>query len=319
MLRIYIRGYPHAGMTEVLEKYLFQGTLHLYLIKDHIYGEFYMLPAPNRLFVFDIEAVPDGDAVYNLTGFKSDNVQEQRAELERYHLEITDGKNPFPRQPFWKVVAISFLEAKIVRIGGEEVYEFVRLESNKSDDEGEIVAGFFKYFDKIMPRLVSYNGRGYDLPVLKYRAMKYGVQANALNDKSNKWENYTSRYSTEYHADLADMLSDYGASARCKMNEVCSILGLPGKFGVDGSQVSTMYDAGQLDEIRYYCETDVLNTYLLYLRNQHQAGLLSTDALNKANGDVLNFLDTQKESRPYLGDFKNAWEESSNGSFGKID
>lgn len=274
-----------------------------------------MIPAPNRLFVFDIEAIPDATAVYNLTGFKSDDVQELRQELERYHLEITDGKNPFPRQPFWQVVAISFLEAKIVRIGGEEVYEFVRLESNKSDDESEIVNGFFKYFDKVMPRLVSYNGRGYDLPVLKYRAMKYGVQANALNDKSNKWENYTSRYSTEYHADLADMLSDYGASARCKMNEVCSILGLPGKFGVDGSKVTDMYDAGQLDDIRAYCETDVLNTYLLYLRHQHMVGAMSKNSLNKANEDIVTFLEEQKESRPYLGDFKDAWAESCGGQF----
>lgn len=274
-----------------------------------------MLPAPNRLFVFDIEAIPDGSAVENLTGFKSDDVSEQRAELERYHLEITDGRNPFPRQPFWQVVTISFLEAKIIRIGGEEVYEFVRLESNKSDIESEIVSGFFKYFDKVTPRLVSYNGRGYDLPVLKYRAMKYGVQSPVLHDKSNKWENYTSRYSTEYHADLADMLSDYGASARCKMNEVCSILGLPGKFGVDGGKVSQMHDNGELDAIRHYCETDVLNTYLLYLRHQHHIGSLSTNSLNKSIEDILKFIDDNKKSRPYLDDFKTAWKESCASNF----
>lgn len=269
----------------------------------------------NKIFVFDIETIPDTDAVKNLTGFESTDVNELRQEIERYHLEITDGKNPFPRQPLWKVVAISFLEATIHREDGEEYYEFKRLMSNQSDDEAEIVRGFFNYFDKSKPRLVSYNGRGFDLPVLKYRAMAHGVQAKVLHGAGDKWNSYTSRYSPDWHCDLLEVLSDYGASAKCKMNEVCAIVGLPGKFGVDGSQVSVMHDKGELDGIRHYCEADVLNTYLLYIRYQHHIGALSTPSYNNAVEDILNFIDAEGEKRPYLIDFAKAWKEACKGNF----
>ena len=109
----------------------------------------------NKLFVFDIETVPDASAVRNLTGFESDNIQELREEISRYHLEITAGKNDFPRQPLWQVAAISFLEANIHRDGGEEYYELVRLESGQSSTEKGLVEGFFKYFDKKIKILLA--------------------------------------------------------------------------------------------------------------------------------------------------------------------
>ena len=65
-----------------------------------------------NIFVFDIETIPDTEAVECLTGFESDNVTELRKKLEEYHIEVSGG-NPFPRQPFHRVVAISFLEAQI--------------------------------------------------------------------------------------------------------------------------------------------------------------------------------------------------------------
>lgn len=269
----------------------------------------------NKLFVFDIETIPDTDAVGNLTGFESDDLDELRAEISRYHLEITNGRSDFPRQPLWKVAAISFLEAEIHRDNGEEFYELKRLESGQSDSEKGLVEGFFKYFDKSTPRLVSYNGRGFDLPVLKYRAMKYGVQAKALHDKSNKWENYSSRYSADFHCDLIEQLSDYGASAKCKMNEVCSILGYPGKFGVDGSNVSKMFDAGDIAGIRHYCEADVLNTYLLYLRFQQHNGMTSTLSYNQSVEEILKYIDVNGKEKTYLEDFRKEWGECCNKEY----
>lgn len=269
------------------------------------------------LFVFDIEAVPDTDAVPALTGFADPDVDARRAELERYHLDITDGRNPFPRQPFWKVVAISFLEADIEPLGPGEAYLFKELRSGgQADyDEKTLLQGFFQHFERTRPRLVSFNGRSYDLPVLKYRAMAHGVAAPALHDKSNKWENYGSRYAADWHCDLLEVLSDYGASARVKMNEVCAVLGLPGKFGVDGSQVAPMYDEGRVQEIRDYCETDVLNTYLVYLRWQLHTGTLPLDAYNRAVTDVIAYIEAEMESRPHLGRFLEAWGEASGNRF----
>ena len=136
-----------------------------------------------NLFVFDIETIPDTDAVPNLTGFDDPDITARRAELERYHLDITDGRNAFPRQPFHKIVAISFLEAEIEHADGHEVYYLKELRTGgEADfDEKQLLTGFFKYFDRLKPRLVSYNGRGFDLPVLKYRAMAHGISSPWLD------------------------------------------------------------------------------------------------------------------------------------------
>ena len=177
-----------------------------------------------NLFVFDIETIPDTDAVPNLTGFTDPDVHARREELERYHLEITDGRNSFPRQPFHKVVAISFLEAEIETSGHQEHYFLKELRSGGEAgfDEAQLLQGFFQYFERLKPRLVSFNGRGFDLPVLKYRAMVHGIQSPWLHQAGDKWNSYSSRYSMDWHCDLMEQLSDYGASARVKLAEVCA-------------------------------------------------------------------------------------------------
>ena len=102
------------------------------------------------LFVFDIETVPDTDAVPNLTGFRESSEEARRAELERYHLEITDGHNSFPRQPFHRVVAISFLEAEIEYSGVQETYYLKELRSGGEAgfDEAQLLKGFFSVLRK---------------------------------------------------------------------------------------------------------------------------------------------------------------------------
>ncbi len=270
-----------------------------------------------NLFVFDIETVPATDAVPALTGFDDPDIRARRGELSRYHLEITDGRNDFHRQPFHQVVAISFLEAEIDRSEGGEAYLLKELRSGGEAgfDEKRLLQGFFGYFERLRPRLVSFNGRGFDLAVLKYRAMAHGVAAPLLHDTTNKWENYMARYATDWHCDLMEALSDFGASARIKLNEVCSVLGLPGKFGVDGAQVAPMFDDGRIEEIRNYCETDVLNTYLVYLRYQHHRGVLSTEAHDRAVADVISLIEAEGAARPHLARFMEAWGEVSDNRF----
>ena len=269
------------------------------------------------LFVFDIETVPDTRAVPNLTGFAEPHVAARRAELERYHLDVTDGRNPFPRQPFHRIVAISFLEAEIDRDGRNEAYLLRDLRSGgEADfDEAKLVQRFFQYCERLRPRLVSFNGRGFDLPVLKYRAMVHGIQASWLHRADNKWENYQSRYAADWHTDLMEVLSDFGASARVRLNEVCAVLGFPGKFGVDGADVAGLVDAGRTQDVRHYCETDVLNTYLVYLRWQLHRGVLGRDGYNGAVADVVAFIEAERQARPYLGDFLTAWGEASGDTF----
>ncbi len=270
-----------------------------------------------NLFVFDIETVPDTDAAPNLTGITSTDVAERRAAIEAYHLEATDGKNSFPRQPFHKVVAISFLEAEIERDGTREGYILRDLRSGGEAgfDEAKLLQGFFTYLERQKPRLVSFNGRTFDLPVLKYRAMVHGISSPWLHKSGDKWNSYGYRYATDWHCDLLDVLSDFGASARVKLNEVCAAFGFAGKFGIDGSMVARMIDDGKVEEVRNYCETDVLNTYLVYLRWQLHTGTLNKAGYNASVTDLITFIDTEKEKRPYLADFMEAWGEASGNVF----
>ena len=264
---------------------------------------------PNTLFVFDIETIPDDESAYNLISANLDSLQERREALKEYHLKITDGKNEFLRQPFHKVVAISFLTASIEYSNdGFESFHFKEIRSAKDENgsEYDLIKGFFATIDKLQPRIVSFNGRTFDLPVLKYRAMKYGISAKKFYSLGDKWENYNQRYALNMHCDLIDALSDFGASAKIKLNEVCAIFNYPGKIGVDGSLVSQMYDEGKIKEIRDYCETDVLNTYLVYLRYALHIGRINNNGYNKAIEDILVFLD--KVKLPHFSEFQQAWD-----------
>ncbi|WP_339045355.1 3'-5' exonuclease [Candidatus Mesenet endosymbiont of Agriotes lineatus] len=269
----------------------------------------------NSLVVFDIETIPDISACDILIGKIDGDVQQKREALTQYHLEITGGQNPFLRQPFHQVVVISFLFADVVRSGGYETFVLREIRSGGKLDssEEELVKGFFEYISKTKPRLVSFNGRTFDLPVLKYRAMKYGVQAEYLYKSGDKWNNYMQRYSVDWHCDLLEALSDFGASARVKMNEVCSILGLPGKIGTDGGQVASLYDSGKIQEVRDYCETDVINTYLIYLKLMQHQGRITTESYNKNLDDLLLYLENSQKD--HLLKFKEEWKKAYDGKF----
>ena len=266
-----------------------------------------------NIFVFDIETIPDTSVVEKLTDSKSKDEKELRKELEEYSSEVSGG-NSFPRQPFHKVVAISFLEAEIETLrDGTEFYRItdVRTGGTEQSTEEEIIKGCFNYLSKNPSRLVSYNGRTFDLPVLKYRAMKYGVAAPWLFKSGDKWNNYQQRYSLDWHCDLLEAFSDFGASARCKMDEVCSILGVPGKLDTDGSQVAELFDNGKIKEIRDYCETDVINTYLLYLNFQVLSGNLNKDNFIKCNRDLIDYLASfsDDKNKTHFAEFLAEWRK----------
>ncbi|GAT75421.1 3'-5' exonuclease [Ehrlichia ruminantium] len=271
----------------------------------------------SNLLVFDIETVPDVNVCNNLLDNFDDvyGVTERRDALANYHLEITDGKNSFLRQPFHKVVAISFLKASIRKEGEYESFHLQEVRSGGKIDstEEDLLKGFFQYASSLKPRFVSFNGRTFDFPVLKYRAMVYGIQAGCLYKVGDKWNNYFQRYSIDWHCDLLDYLSDFGTSARIKMNEVCSILNFPGKFGTDGSKVIELYDNDKISEIRDYCETDVINTYLVYLRVMHHQSRITTLSYNQSIDDLLLYLDVSQKK--HLQQFKLEWNKACSGNF----
>jgi predicted PolB exonuclease-like 3'-5' exonuclease len=148
--------------------------------------------------------------------------------------------------------------------------------------EKEIIQRFYDGIDKYKPNLISWNGGGFDLPVLHYRGLINEVNACCYwdmgeDDKDFKWNNYISRYHTR-HLDLMDLLAMFNARANAPLDDLAKLCGFPGKLGMDGSKVWDAYKAGKIEEIRNYCETDVANTHLVYLRFQLMRGHLTPNA-----------------------------------------
>lgn len=149
----------------------------------------------------------------------------------------------------------------------------------KADDtEGVLLAGFFKTIERYTPRLISWNGSGFDLPVLHYRSLINAVPAPRYwdmgeDDRDFKYNNYISRYHSR-HIDLMDVLAKYNGRANAPLDDLAKLCGFPGKLGMDGGQVWQAWADGKADEVRAYCETDVVNTWLVYCRFRFLKGEL---------------------------------------------
>ncbi|MCO6413435.1 MAG: 3'-5' exonuclease [Thiogranum sp.] len=253
-----------------------------------------------NLFVFDIETIPDvasGRRLHNLEGLSDADVG--KAML---HLRQQQTGNEFLPLHLHRICAISVVLRQADRV---KVWSLGESDS----DEAELVRRFFDGIDKFAPTLVSWNGSGFDLPVLHYRALLHGVQAPRYwdtggEDRDFKWNNYLSRYH-ERHTDLMDVLAGYQMRANAKLDEVATMLGFPGKMGMSGAKVWDAFQAGEIDAIRDYCETDVLNTYLVYLRFQLIRGHL-TEAGYAKELDLLRGT-LQQEDKPHIREFLDNW------------
>jgi predicted PolB exonuclease-like 3'-5' exonuclease len=254
--------------------------------------------------VFDIETIPDtesGRRLYNLEGLDDTEVAEAMFDKRRHD---TGGASDFLRHHLHRIVAISAVMAGADRLNVWSV-------GTPDSPEREIIQRFFEGIDKYTPVLVSWNGRGFDLPVLHYRALLHGVQAPRYwetgdDDQAFRWNNYLNRFH-QRHTDLMDVLSGYEYRSIAPLHEVAMMLGLPGKLGVDGSQVWELYRQGRIESIRNYCETDVLNTYLIYLRYQLIRGLLTPESHAHECERLRGLL--REAGKPHFQEFLAAWEK----------
>jgi len=218
--------------------------------------------------VFDCETIPDIDLVkqnYEIT--QDDNIL--ICEEAFFAQEEKTGSSFLPI-PFHQVVTISAVIA-------DDYGNFVKVGTFKGNEE-RIISDFFKFIEKQKPKLISFNGRNFDLPMLFIRALKYNLSVPAYFDNSNKWENYRSRYSENFHIDLIEVLGSYGAARGLKLDVIAQMAGLPGKFDVHGDEVYKLYFDGEIKKIEEYCESDVLNTYWLWLKYELLKGnILKSD------------------------------------------
>ncbi len=257
-----------------------------------------------HVFAFDIETIPDvelGRRVFDL----HDLTDKQVGYVMQTKRRQESGSDFLPYEQH-RIVAIS------VALRSRDSFKIWSL-GEPDAPEAEIIQRFFDGIEKYTPDLVSWNGGGFDLPVLHYRALKHGIIAPRYwemgeEDQSFKWNNYINRFHWR-HLDLMDVMSGYQARARASLEDVSMLLNLPGKLGMSGDKVWDAYLDGQIRAIRDYCETDVLNTYLIYLRFELMRGRMDWDKYIAECQRVREVLKPAPQA--HLQEFLAAWPEAS--------
>ncbi len=223
-----------------------------------------------NVLTFKLKTIPDIDGcrkLYDLHGLSDDDVaqavfhkrrQEANTELLRHHLQ--------------KVIAVS----AVLRTGDQ--FKVWSLGSEDSSEE-DLLQRFYSGLARYTPMLVSWGGAGFDLPITHYRSLLYPVNAEQYwaagqDDNSFKIDNVSCKY-PDRHTDLMDLLSGFQVSASAPLNEIATLCGFPGDTSIStNEQIWDNYQAGGIKDIRNACETEVLNTYLVYLNLQRNRGII---------------------------------------------
>ena len=235
------------------------------------------------VIVWDLETIPDLAAAARMLDLG--NATEA---------EIREAIGPgFPKHPLHKIACIGALIAirqpegwRVEALGAPHIGE---------RSEAKLISDFVEKIGQLRPQLVTFNGHSFDLPVLRYRAMVNRLSAIGLQVRP-----YFYRYG-EDALDLCDVLGSYVPGAKVRLDEVSKILGLTGKpEGVDGSHVEEMVLAGQIEEVARYCESDVLNTYRVWLVYELFRGSITAREHDWSEVQVRDFVSSRKSVNPHL-------------------
>ncbi|MBE2984200.1 3'-5' exonuclease [Campylobacter sp. RM9344] len=260
--------------------------------------------ARNYICVFDCETIPDVSLLRRIYGYRGDDMSVCQ---QAFSAQKAASGSEFLPVMFHKTVVISAVMA-------DEYGKFLRVNTMEGANEREILAKFIKFINEYNPRIVSFNGRGFDLPMIMVRAMKYNLSAPSYFESENrelnknKWENYRSRYDGKFHLDLLDHISDFGSVRGLKLDTLCASLNLPGKYDVHGDQVTELFFSGEIAKINEYCESDVLNTYWLFLKYELLRGNLTSEDYASYLNVMSEFLLNERPKMSYTDVFCDAVE-----------
>lgn len=221
------------------------------------------------VLAFDLETVPDVAAGRRLYGLVGNDLAVAEAMLARRR-EETDGRTDFLKPGWHKVVGLGAVAIIL------DAVPQVSLKSWAGEDERVLLIAFLDCLRK-EPQLVSWNGSGFDLPVIRYRALIHGLSARTLYGPvgQRSFDSYGYRYG-EAHVDLMEVLAGYGASPAHGLDETARLAGLPGKIVVTGEDVTGLALAGDWARIERYAGHDAVQTMLLFLRWQVGRGRITS-------------------------------------------
>jgi 3'-5' exonuclease len=254
-----------------------------------------------NVLVFDIETVPDIESGRRLYGLEEIPASDVARAMSHLRLQQT-GRELLPHH-LQRIVAIS------IALRAGNIFRLWSL-GNENSSEAELLQRFYDGIERFNSTMVSWNGCGFDLPVIHYRSLLHGIAAPRYwdtgdADPSFRYNNYLNRFHWR-HIDLMDVLAGYNPRAFAPLDQLAIMLGLPGKMGMSGGKVWEAFQGGDIMGIRNYCETDVLNTLFIYLRFELMRGQLNANAFQREcqlARDALAAMD-----RPHLTEFLSRWK-----------
>ncbi len=263
-----------------------------------------------KYLIFDIETVGDGDLIQKVR-YPYENLTPREA-VTKYRRQLMEetGKDILPGT---FVLPVSVAIAKVA--ADYRLTEITVLDAPAFRPQ-EIVRRFWQgwqHYDR--PTLVTFNGRGYDMPIMELAAYRFGISVPAwFNVDSKSFEQSRNRYNHEAHLDLQDLLSNFGAfRVSGGLNLLASLINKPGKSGVDGSQVQDMYWNGQVEQINDYCRCDVLDTYFVFLRSRVLIGRLTLQEEATLTQMTREMLEEQAEDHVAYKHYLATWDARLNG------
>jgi 3'-5' exonuclease len=220
-----------------------------------------------RYVVLDLETVPDEDLVSAVDGEPSRTYADKVGRLLAARRAQSGGRSDFLPIPYHRPVVACSLEA------AERDGAIVPCDVGCWTDERGSERSFLEHvWRKLEDRtLVTFHGRGFDLPVLELRSLKLGLSVPT-------WFSAGRLGGPEHHHDVLELLSNGGASPSAPLDLYAKLLGLPGKDGVSGKDVAVLHAQGAVGRIAGYCMSDVVQTWLLYLRYRLLSGTLPASA-----------------------------------------
>lgn len=258
-----------------------------------------------KFLIFDIETVGDGDLIQKIRF--PEQVLTPREAVNRYRQQLLDetGKDVLP---LTFVLPVSVAIAKVA--ADYRLLELTVLDSPAFRPQ-EIVRRFWQGWQHYQrPTLVTFNGRGYDMPVMEVSAFRFGLSIPAwFNVDSRAFEQSRNRYNHDAHLDLQDLLTNFGSfRMHGGLNLLANLIDKPGKAGIDGSQVQDLYHAGHVDRINDYCRCDVLDTYFVFLRSRVLLGKLTLQEELTLTEMTRDLLSEQAENHPAYEHYLKTWD-----------
>lgn len=266
-----------------------------------------------RYFVFDIESVADPNLVARL---KYNNEYDGATAVSKWREELMqEAGSDFIPYTYHIPTTIA-----IGKVGGDYKLQDVVVLGESEYKPHKIVELFWRGWERYgRPTLVSFNGRGFDVPLLELSAFRYGISLPGWFQSIGKsFEQPRNRYNTQAHLDLCDFLTNYGATRFTGgLNLAANLIGKPGKMDIKGCMVQDMHDEGRFQEIDDYCRCDVLDTYFVFLRTRVISGFLTIQQEQNLVVETKHWLEEQAEKvhayQMYLenwGEWDNPWRES---------